>query len=137
MLRSTYQPLDLFRSWIGKEIDSKRIITGETEAIGRYLGCEDRMITATIPQGSNPCHGNIPEPAPKVKTPKPFSDDDNVRALQVKQRAEGSKRNTYYASSHTPSTNIVKVNIISHDTRHAFSACVDQYLKLSKSTENM
>ena len=75
-------------------------MTGEPEPIGRYLGCEYRMSNATISQGSNPCHGDIPEPAPKVKTPKPFSDDDKVRAMQIKQR-EGPKRNIYYERSHT------------------------------------
>ena len=46
----------------------KGMMIGEPEPIGRYLGCEHRMIHATIPQGSNPCHGDIPEPAPKVNS---------------------------------------------------------------------
>ena len=75
------------------------------------------MVNATIPQGSNLCHGDIPEPAPKVKAPKPFSDDDKVRAMQVKQRAEGPKREIYYERSHTPSTQMVKVRSIQYDMR--------------------
>ena len=74
----------------GWRLIRKGIITDELEAIGRYLGCE-HMIATTIPQGSNPCHGDIPEPAPNVKTPKPSSDDAKVRAMQEKQRAEGPK----------------------------------------------
>ena len=104
----------------GWKLIRKGIITGEPEPIGRYLGCEHRMVNATIPQGSNPCHGDIPEPAPKVKTPKPFSDDDKVRAMQVKQRAEGPKRNIDYERSHTPPTQMVKVRIIQYDMRQFF-----------------
>ena len=70
-------------------------------------------------------------------TPKPFSDDDKVRAVQVKQRAEGPKRKIDYERSHTPSTQMVKVRIIQYDMRQLFSACVDQYLKLSKSIEKV
>ena len=95
------------------------------------------MITVTIPQGSNPCHGDIPEPAPKVKTPKPFSDADKVRAMQVKQRAEGSASKHDYERSHTPSTKMVKVKVIQYDMRHLCSACVDKYPKLSKYIEKM
>ena len=95
------------------------------------------MINATFPQGSNPCLGDIPEPALKVKTPKPFSDDDKVRAMQIKQRAEGQKRKIDYERSHTPSTKIVNVRVIQYDMRQLISACVDQYLKLSKSTEKV
>ena len=54
----------------GWRLIRKGIITGEPEPIGRYLGCEHRMINATISQGgSNPCHGDIPEPVPKARTP--------------------------------------------------------------------
>ena len=40
----------------GWKLIRKGIMIGEPEPLGRYLGCEHRMITATIPQGSNPCH---------------------------------------------------------------------------------
>ena len=101
----------------GWRLIRKGIISGEPEPIGRYLGCEHRMINATVPQGSSPCHGDIPEPAPKVKTPKPFSDDDKVRAMQIKQRAESPKRKTGEDRSHAPSTKMVKVRIIQYDMR--------------------
>ena len=64
------------------------IIIGEPEPIGRYCGCEHRMVNATIPQGSNPCHGDIPEPAPKVKTSKPFSDESNAHQTESRRPKE-------------------------------------------------
>ena len=101
----------------GWRLIRKGIISGEPEPFGRYLGCEHRMITATFPSVSNPCHGDIPEPFPKVQTPKPFCEDDKVRAMQVKQRPEGPKRKSDYERSQTPSTKMVKVNMIQYDMR--------------------
>ena len=57
--------------------------------------------------------------------------------MQIKQRAEGPTRNIDYERSHAPSTKMVKVRICQYDMRQFFSACVDQYLKLSKSIEKV
>ena len=42
-----------------------------------------------------------------------------------------------HTHTHTPSTKIVKVNMIQYDMRQICSACVDQSLKLTKSTEKV
>ena len=60
---------NIIEAW---RLSRKGIIIGEPEPIGRYLGCEHRMVNAAISQGSNPCHGDIPEPAPKVKNSQTF-----------------------------------------------------------------
>ena len=44
---------------------------------------------------------------------------------------------TDYERSHTPSTQMVRVRIIQYDMRQLFSACGDQYLKLSNTIERV
>ena len=74
----------------------KGMITGEPEPIGRYLGCEDRVLEALIPAGGNPAHADIPEPPPKSETLKPPCGDDNFRAIQPQQRSGTQKRKIDY-----------------------------------------
>ena len=101
----------------------KGIITGEPEPIGRYLGCEHRVLEALIPAGGNPAHGCIPEPPPKSKTYKPLSEDDKVRAIQLQQRSETKKRNIDYERSNTPSGQMTKVRIMLYDMKQLFMGC--------------
>ena len=101
----------------------KGIITGELEPIGRYLGCEQRVMEAFIPAGENSAHGCIPEPPPKSKTYKPLSEDDKVRAIRLQQRSETKKRNMDYERSNTPSGKMTKVKFMQYDMKQFFMGC--------------
>ena len=105
------------------------------EPIGRYLGCEHRVLEALIPAGGNPSHGCIPEPPPKSKTRKRLSEDDEVRAIQLQQRSETKKRNIDYGRTNTPSGENTNVRIMLYDMKHSFMGC--ESLSQSGQTERI
>ena len=96
----------LYKGWT---LIRKGIITGEPDPIGRYLGCEHCILGALIPAGGKPAHGDVPGPLPKSNASKSLSDDDKVRAMQLQQRSETTKRKIDYERSSTPSGHITKV----------------------------
>ena len=51
----------------GWELIRKHMVTGDTEPVSRYLGCEHRILDVMVPAVSKPAHGDIPEPAPKAR----------------------------------------------------------------------
>ena len=85
------------------------------------------MLEALILAGGDPAHGCIPEPPPKSKTLKPFSENDKVGAIQLQQRSETQKRKIDYGRTSTPSGNISKVVIMLYDMKHVFMGFVKVY----------
>ena len=109
----------------------KNIVTGDPEPVSRYLECERRILDVMIPAGSNPAHGDIPEPAAKApkKQKEGVSDAQFLLSQQASQKA---RLKNYYQRGSAPTKQMIKAKVMVYDMKQFFKSCVINYLELTK-----
>ena len=84
-----------------------------------------------IPAGSNPAHGDIPEPAPKAPKQQKEGVSD-APFLQSQQAYQKARLKNDHQRADAP-TKQVKGKVIVYDMKLFFKSCVTKYLELTKS----
>ena len=109
----------------------KNIVTGDPEPVSRYLGREHPILDVMIPAGSNPAHGDIPEPTPKASKKQKEGVSD-VQFLQSQQASQKARLKNDYQRAHAPTKQMVKAKVMVCDMKSCFKSCVITYLQLTK-----
>ena len=98
----------------GWELIRKNIVTWGPEPVSRYLGCEHGILDVMIPAGSNPAHGDIPEPAPKA--PKKQKDGaSDAQFLESQQASQKARLKIEYQKANAPTKRLIKAKLLVYD----------------------
>ena len=111
----------------------KNIVTGDPETVSRYLGCDHRILDVMFPAGSNPAHGDIPEPAPKAPKKQKVG-VSGAQVLRSQQESQKARLKNDYQRADAPTKHMVKAKVMVYDMKLFSTSCLTKYLELTKAS---